>query len=68
MRYEILEEREEDGFVEAFATDYYEGAVRVAAAMVDCAKNDGYDYFIQVKDTATNEVLLSWDALGQRTV
>ena len=69
MRYEVLEERQEEGgLVEAFATDYYKGAVRVAAAMVDCAKNDGYDYFIQIKDTATNEVLLSWDALDNRAV
>lgn len=64
MRYEVLEERQEEGgLVEAFATDYKEGAIRVAAAMVDCAKNDCYDYLIQVKDTETNEVLLSWDSL-----
>jgi len=67
MKYQILEERQaEGGLVEAFATDYWEGALRVAAGMVDCAKYDGYDYLIVLKDTESNEELRRWDALDER--
>ena len=66
MRYEILEEREGEGLVSAFATDYREGAVRVAAGMVDCAKSDGYDYLVVLKDCETGEELKRWDALEDR--
>ena len=66
MRYEILEELEGEGLVSTFSTDYREGALRVAAGIVDCAKYDGYDYLVVLRDEELGEELKRWDALEEK--
>ena len=66
MKYEIWEEVEDEGMHCSFETDFRNGAFKVAHAMVECAKNDGYDYLIKIVNSETGEEEKVWDSLGKR--